>query len=88
MWNEVIAPAIRSGKRVLIAAHGNSLRALVKYLEDVPDEKIVDLNIPTGVPMVQELDANLKSIRHYYLGDPERIQQAISGAASTGKVKQ
>ena len=84
MWNEVIAPAIRSGKRVLIAAHGNRLRALVKYLEDVPDEKIVDLNIPTGVPMVQELDANLKSIRHYYLGDAAQIAQAVNKAASTG----
>ena len=84
MWNEVIAPAIRSGTRVLIAAHGNSLRALVKYLEDVPDEKIVDLNIPTGVPMVQELDANLKSIRHYYLGDAAQIAQAVNKAASTG----
>jgi 2,3-bisphosphoglycerate-dependent phosphoglycerate mutase len=87
MWNEVIAPAIRSGKRVLIAAHGNSLRALVKYLEDVPDEKIVDLNIPTGVPMVQELDANLKSIRHYYLGDAAQIAQAVNKAASTGAAK-
>jgi len=84
MWNEVIAPAIRSGKRVLIAAHGNSLRALVKYLEDGPDEKIVDLNIPTGVPMVQELDANLKSIRHYYLGDAAQIAQAVNKAKSTG----
>jgi 2,3-bisphosphoglycerate-dependent phosphoglycerate mutase len=84
MWNEVIAPAIRSGKRVLIAAHGNSLRALVKYLEDVPDEKIVDLNIPTGVPMVQELDENLKSTRHYYLGDAAQIAQAVNKAASTG----
>jgi 2,3-bisphosphoglycerate-dependent phosphoglycerate mutase len=83
-WHEVIAPSIRSGKRVLIAAHGNSLRALVKYLEDVPDEKIVDLNIPTGVPMVQELDGNLKSIRHYYLGDAAQIEQAVNKAASTG----
>jgi 2,3-bisphosphoglycerate-dependent phosphoglycerate mutase len=87
MWNEVIAPAIRSGKRVLIAAHGNSLRALVKYLEDVPDEKIVDLNIPTGVPMVQELDENLKSIGHYYLGDPEAIAAAVNKAKSTGTAK-
>jgi 2,3-bisphosphoglycerate-dependent phosphoglycerate mutase len=68
----------------LIAAHGNSLRALVKYLEDVPDEKIVDLNIPTGVPMVQELDENLKSTRHYYLGDAAQIAQAVNKAASTG----
>jgi 2,3-bisphosphoglycerate-dependent phosphoglycerate mutase len=83
-WHEVIAPSIRSGKRVLIAAHGNSLRALVKYLEDIPDQEIVDLNIPTGVPMVQELDGNLKSIRHYYLGDAAQIEQAVNKAKSTG----
>src|SRR5208337_5170761 len=83
-WQEVIVPTIRSGKQVLIAAHGNSLRALVKYLEDVPDRQIVDLNIPTGVPLVQELDENLKSIRHYYLGDAAQIEQAVSKAASTG----
>ncbi len=83
-WHEVIAPSIRSGKQVLIAAHGNSLRALVKYLEDVPEQQIVDLNIPTGVPLVEELDENLKSVRHYYLGDPEQIKQAVSKAASTG----
>jgi 2,3-bisphosphoglycerate-dependent phosphoglycerate mutase len=86
-WHEVIAPSIRSGKQVLIAAHGNSLRALVKYLEDVPEQQIVDLNIPTGVPLVQELDENLKSIRHYYLGDPAQIQQAVGRAASTGGTK-
>jgi 2,3-bisphosphoglycerate-dependent phosphoglycerate mutase len=85
-WHELIAPNIQSGKQVLIAAHGNSLRALVKYLEDVPDEQIVDLNIPTGVPLIEELDDNLKSVRHYYLGDPVQVQRAISGAASTGKV--
>jgi 2,3-bisphosphoglycerate-dependent phosphoglycerate mutase len=83
-WHELIAPSIKSGKHVLITAHGNSLRALVKYLQDVPDQEIVDLNIPTGVPMVQELDENLKSIRHYYLGDPEQIAQAVNKAASTG----
>jgi 2,3-bisphosphoglycerate-dependent phosphoglycerate mutase len=83
-WHDLIAPSIRSGKQVLIAAHGNSLRALVKYLEDVPEQKIVDLNIPTGVPLVEELDDNLKSVRHYYLGDPEQIQQAVNKAASTG----
>jgi 2,3-bisphosphoglycerate-dependent phosphoglycerate mutase len=83
-WHEVIAPSIRSGKQVLIAAHGNSLRALVKYLEDVPDDKIVDLNIPTGVPMVQELGDDLKSIRHYYLGDAAAIEQAVNKAKSTG----
>jgi 2,3-bisphosphoglycerate-dependent phosphoglycerate mutase len=86
-WHEVAAPAIRSGKKVLIAAHGNSLRALVKYLEDVPDQEIVDLNIPTGVPRVQELDENLKSIRHYYLGDEAAIAQAVNKAASTGAAK-
>ena len=85
-WHNVIAPQIRSGKQVLIAAHGNSLRALVKYLEDVPDQEIVDLNIPTGVPLVEELDDNLKSIRHYYLGDAAQIEQAVSKAASTGGV--
>lgn len=87
-WHELIAPSIRSGKQILIAAHGNSLRALVKYLEDIPDIEIVNLNIPTGVPMVQELDDDLKSVRHYYLGDPTRIHQAIEGAASTGKTTQ
>ncbi|MGC9158344.1 MAG: 2,3-diphosphoglycerate-dependent phosphoglycerate mutase [Terracidiphilus sp.] len=83
-WHELIAPRIRSGKQVLIVAHGNSLRALVKYLEDVPEKQIVDLNIPTGVPLVEELDDDLKSIRHYYLGDTEQIQQAVNRAASTG----
>jgi 2,3-bisphosphoglycerate-dependent phosphoglycerate mutase len=87
-WHELIAPSIRSGKQILIAAHGNSLRALVKYLEDIPDQEIVELNIATGVPQVQELDDNLKSVRHYYLGDPTRIRQAIEGAASTGKTTQ
>ena len=83
-WHDLIAPSIRSGKQVLIAAHGNSLRARVKYLEDVPEKQIVDLNIPTGVPLVEELDDNLKSVRHYYLGDPEQIKQAVNKAASTG----
>jgi len=84
-WHELIAPSIRSGKQILIAAHGNSLRALVKYLQDVSEQEIVDLNIPTGVPLVEELDDDLKSVRHYYLGDPARIRQAIEGVASTGK---
>lgn len=84
-WHELIAPHIRSAEKILIAAHGNSLRALVKYLQDVPEQEIVDLNIPTGVPLVEELDGDLKSVRHYYLGDPARIQQAIEGVASTGK---
>ena len=85
-WHEAIAPSIRSGKQVLIAAHGNSLRAMVKFLEDVPDREIVDLNIPTGVPLVEELDDNLKSIRRYYLGAPEQIEQAVNKATSTGGV--
>jgi len=77
------APSIRSGKQILIAGHGNSLRALVKYLEDIPERQIVDLNIPTGVPLVQELDDDLKSVRHYYLGESASIEQAIKAAAST-----
>jgi 2,3-bisphosphoglycerate-dependent phosphoglycerate mutase len=85
-WHESIAPSIKAGKRVLIAAHGNSLRALVKFLEDIPDEEIVDLNIPTGVPMVQELDGNLKSMDRHYLGDAALIEQAVGKAASTGVV--
>ena len=84
-WHELIAPSIRSGKQILIAAHGNSLRGLVKFLQDVSEKEIIDLNIPTGVPLVQELDDNLKSVRHYYLGDPAKIEKAIHGAASTGK---
>lgn len=86
-WHEAIAPDIRSGKRVLIAAHGNSLRALVKFLDNVPDADIVGLNIPTGVPLVYELDENLKPLRHYYLGDQKRIQAAMEAVASQGKAK-
>jgi len=81
-WHEAIAPAIRSGKRVLIAAHGNSLRALVKYLDNISDADIVELNIPTGIPLVYELDADLKPIRSYYLGDPEAARQAAAKVAS------
>lgn len=84
-WHDRIAPAIKSGKSVVIAAHGNSLRALVKYLDDVSEAEIVKLNIPTGVPLVYELDADLKPIKHYYLGDQEAIQAAISGVANQGK---
>ncbi|MBN1688045.1 MAG: 2,3-diphosphoglycerate-dependent phosphoglycerate mutase [Candidatus Omnitrophica bacterium] len=86
-WHEVIAPAIQSGKRVLIAAHGNSLRALVKYLDHMTDDEIVGLNIPTGMPLVYELDENLKPIRHYYLGDPEKVKKAMEAVASQGKAK-
>ncbi len=84
-WNEAIAPAMRSGVRVLIAAHGNSLRALVKFLDNVPDAEIVGLNIPTGVPLVYELDDQLKPLKHYYLGDPERVKEAMEAVASQGK---
>jgi len=86
-WQEQIAPAIRTGKRVLIAAHGNSLRALVKYLDNVPDQEIVELNIPTGMPLVYELDDSLKPLRHHYLGDPERVKAAEEAVASQGKAK-
>ena len=87
-WHETIAPAVRQGKRVLIAAHGNSLRALVMYLDHVSEEEIVHLNIPTGVPLVYELDDNLKPLKHYYLGDPEAIRKAQEKVASQGKAKQ
>lgn len=80
-WHETIAPVVKSGQRVLIAAHGNSLRALVKYLDNVSDEEIVGLNIPTGIPLVYELDDDLKPIRHFYLGDPEAIKKATEAVA-------
>jgi 2,3-bisphosphoglycerate-dependent phosphoglycerate mutase len=84
-WHDVIVPSIRAGKQILIAAHGNSLRALVKYLHGISDDEIVELNIPTGVPLVEELDDDLKSVRHYYLGDQEKIEAAIHGVAAQGK---
>lgn len=84
-WHEVIAPQVQNGRRVLIAAHGNSLRALVKYLDNIPDAEIAGLNIPTGVPLVYELDENLKPIKHYYLGDQAAIQQAMQKVANQGK---
>jgi len=86
-WNDTIAPAIRRGRRVLVAAHGNSLRALVKYLDGVSDEDIVGLNIPTARPLVYELDAELKPLRNYYLGDPEEIARAMAAVAAQGKAK-
>ena len=86
-WNERIAPAVRSGQRVLIAAHGNSLRALVKYLDGVSEEDIVGLNVPTGQPLVYELDADLKPLRHYYLADPDEIARAQAAVAAQGKAK-
>ena len=84
-WHSTIAPTIQSGKRVIVAAHGNSLRALVKYLDDIDDRTIVDLNIPTGIPLVYELDDNLKPIRHYYLGDPAAAAAAATRVANQTK---
>ncbi|MCH7770482.1 MAG: 2,3-diphosphoglycerate-dependent phosphoglycerate mutase [Bacteroidetes bacterium] len=86
-WEKTIAPAIKSGKKVLIAAHGNSLRALVKYLDNVSEEEIVGLNIPTGIPLIYELDDDLKPIKHYYLGDPDEIAKAAAAVAAQGKAK-
>jgi 2,3-bisphosphoglycerate-dependent phosphoglycerate mutase len=86
-WREAIAPIVQSGKSVIIAAHGNSLRALVKYLDDVSDADIVELNIPTGQPLVYELDDDLKPIKHYYLGDEEAIKAAMQAVADQGKAK-
>jgi 2,3-bisphosphoglycerate-dependent phosphoglycerate mutase len=86
-WHDTIAPQIKAGKRVVIAAHGNSLRALIKYLDNVSDDAIVNLNIPTAQPLVYELDVNLKPIRNYYLGDPEAIKAAAAAVANQGKAK-
>ena len=84
-WEGTIAPMVKSGKRVLITAHGNSLRALVKYFDNIPENEIVELNIPTGIPLVYELDENLKPIKHYYLGDQEEIAKAAAAVANQGK---
>jgi len=86
-WHESIAPAIRSGKRIIISAHGNSLRALIKYLDGISDKDIVGLNIPNGQPLVYELDAELKPIKSYYLGDAAAIEAAQKAVASQGKTK-
>lgn len=86
-WHETIAPAIRSGKTVIIAAHGNSLRALVKYLDNISDADIINLNIPTGIPLAYDLDDNLKPIRSGYLGDQEAIKKAQEAVANQGKAK-
>lgn len=86
-WHETIAPVVSSGQRVLIAAHGNSLRALVKYLDNIADDEIVGLNIPTGIPLVYELNDDLKPIRHFYLGDPEAIRKATEAVAGQLKKK-
>jgi 2,3-bisphosphoglycerate-dependent phosphoglycerate mutase len=84
-WNDEIVPQIKAGKKVVIAAHGNSLRALVKYLDDMSEEDILKLNIPTGVPLVYELDEDLRPIKHYYLGDPEKIKAAMEAVKNQGK---
>lgn len=84
-WRDVIAPTIMSGKRVVIAAHGNSLRALVKYLDNISDEEIPTLNIPTGIPLVYTLDKELRPLKHYYLADPETVKQAQQAVADQGK---
>ena len=86
-WEKSIAPDIKAGKKLIIAAHGNSLRALVKYLDNVSDEEILKLNIPTGAPLVYELDENLKPIKHYYLGDQEAIEAKMKAVANQGKSK-
>lgn len=86
-WHETIAPAIQSGQRVIIAAHGNSLRALVKYLDHISDADIIGMNIPTGMPLVYELDDRLKPIRNYYLGDAESVKKAMAAVANQGKAK-
>ena len=87
LWHETIAPAIQSGQKVLIAAHGNSLRALVKYLDEVSEKDIVELNIPTGMPLVYELDKDLKPLNRYYLGDPDKVKAAMDAVAAQGKKK-
>ena len=86
-WYQTIVPAIRSGKKTIIVAHGNSLRALVKYLDDISDQDILALNIPTGIPLVYELDDQLKPLRHYYLGDSEAIAKAMTTVANQGRAK-
>jgi 2,3-bisphosphoglycerate-dependent phosphoglycerate mutase len=86
-WNESMAPAIKAGKRIVVAAHGNSIRALIKYLDQISDDDIVGVNIPNGIPLVYELDANLKPIRHYYLGDTEAAAKAAASVAAQGKTQ-
>jgi 2,3-bisphosphoglycerate-dependent phosphoglycerate mutase len=86
-WNDVIAPDVRSGRRVLITAHGNSLRALIKYLDNIPDTEIPEMNVPTGMPLVYELDDDLKPLNRYYLGDPEKVKAAMDAVAKQGKAR-
>jgi 2,3-bisphosphoglycerate-dependent phosphoglycerate mutase len=84
-WHETIAPTLKSGKHVIVSAHGNSLRALVKYLDNIGDDEIVNLNIPTGIPLVYELNEDLKQLNHYYLGDAGEVEKAINKVAGQGK---
>lgn len=84
-WHETIVPTVKAGKKVIIAAHGNSLRALVKYLDNISESEITKLNIPTGIPLIYELDNELKPITHYYLGDPEAVKKAAEAVANQGK---
>lgn len=86
-WLERVTPELRAGRRVLITAHGNSLRALIKHLDGVSDSDIVELNVPTGIPLVYELDESLVPLRHYYLGDPSRVEEAMKSVAAQGSVK-
>jgi 2,3-bisphosphoglycerate-dependent phosphoglycerate mutase len=86
-WHDVIAPTVQSGKRIIIAAHGNSLRALVKYLDNIPDEVIPGVNIPTGIPLIYELDDGLRPIRNYYLGEPEAVKKAMDAVSKQGKAR-
>ncbi len=86
-WHETIAPTIKSGQRVLIAAHGNSIRAMIKYFDNVTESEIVGLNVPTGMPLVYELDPQLRPIKSYYLGDPEKVQAAMAAVAAQGRAK-
>jgi 2,3-bisphosphoglycerate-dependent phosphoglycerate mutase len=86
-WHDTISPEIRDGKRVIVAAHGNSIRALVKYLDDIPEQEIVELNIPTGIPLVYELDDDLRPLTHYYLGDPEAVKRAAEAVAKQASGK-
>jgi 2,3-bisphosphoglycerate-dependent phosphoglycerate mutase len=87
LWNKEIVPLLQEGKKLLIAAHGNSLRALVKHLDNISREEIVELNIPTGIPLVYELDDNLKPVKHYYLGDPEAAKAAAEAVAKQAEKK-
>ena len=86
-WHSTLAPAIKSGQQVLVAAHGNSLRAMVKYLDNIPEDEITELNIPTGIPLVYELDEDLKPIKSYYLGDADAVAKAAAAVANQGKAK-